>query len=107
MTELMSDAPEKLQQLYEVLQASKAAKYFVKVYWPEYPNRLSIRNAWGNEYDDILVHITIDGSNPEKFKYQVLSNNGLRSTEKYLTIEEKESVSSRTILEAVYRLLTP
>lgn len=103
----MSEIIPALQSLYKVLKASKAAEHFVKIEWENWPTMLSIRNAWGSECNDLIIHITLDEEHPEKFKYQALSNKGTNDSEKYLTIEEKKGVSQTVLLEVAYRLLTP
>lgn len=103
----MNEIIPELQSLYEALKASQVGAHITQINWGKWPKLLSIRNAWGGEDNDRIVHIKIDKSDPQKFSYQALSNEGLNDSEKYLTIEEKKGLSKAALLEVVYRLLTP
>lgn len=103
----MSDIIPILQSLYEDIKASKAGEHITKINWGDRPNTLSIRNAWGSEHNDHIIHIHIDEDDNQKFTYHAISNKKTRNPEKYLTIEEKRGVSKTTLLEVAYRLLSP
>ena len=102
----MEKTPQALTDLHEALKASKVGKHMTKIDWEDWPRVLSIRNKWGGEHNDRIVHITLNEA-PGKFNYHALSNERLNNSEKYLTIEEKEGVPNSAILEVATKLLTP
>ena len=103
----MSDIIPELQALYEALRASKVGEHITKITWGQWPRMLSIRNAWGGEYIDRIMHIGLDEDDARKFTYEVNSNEGMNNPEKYLPLEEKKGVSESALLEVAYRLLSP
>ena len=103
----MSDIIPELQSLYEALKASKVGKHITKINWGQWPRMLSIRNAWGDEYSDRIIHIGVDENDAQKFTYEAISNEGTNNPEKYLTLEEKKGISRAALLEVAYRLLSP
>ena len=102
----MSEIIQELQALYEALKASKVGEHIKKINWGQWPRVLSIRSAWGGEYNDHIIHINL-GEAPGKFNYHAISNKGMNDPEKYLTVEEKKGVSKEALLEVAYRLLSP
>ena len=103
----MNEISKELQVVYEALKAGKTAKHLTKIDWYDRTNLLSVRNTWGDEYNDIIVHISIDKEHPGKFTYHVIGNKELRDTEKYLTLETKEDVTQEVLMEVVHRFLSP
>ena len=102
----MSDIIPELQELYEILKSSKVGEHITKINWGQWPKNLSIRNTWGSERNDHIIHITL-GETPMTFDYHAISNKGMNDPEKYLTLEEKKGVSQAALLEVAYRLLSP
>ncbi|NIV68490.1 hypothetical protein GWN43_06595 [Candidatus Bathyarchaeota archaeon] len=100
----MQEIPQELQELYKTLKASKVGRYIVGINGRD--QVLSIRNVWGDERDDLIMHITLD-EQLGRFNYYALGNKDANNPERYLTIEEKEGVSSNTIVEVTTRLLMP
>ena len=103
----MSEIIPELQSLYEALKAGKVGGHITKINWGQWPRMLSIRNAWGGEYNDRIMHIGLDEDDARKFTYEAISNEGTNNPEKYLTLEEKKGVSQSALLEVAYRLLSP
>ena len=106
MSQTTTETPKQLQKLHKALKASKAAKYFDTIHWPEYPKRLSLENPKPSKYDDFIIHITVSEHNPERFAYLAQSNEFFDNPDKYLVVEAKEEASSKEVIEAVYRLLS-
>ncbi len=103
----MSETPKELQVLHEALKASKAAKYFVKIHWPEYFFRLILESPSATEYNQLLIHITVDKQHPGRFAYDALSNKPFNDSEAYKRLEQKDNATTEEIIEVVYRLLEP
>lgn len=56
-----------------------------------------MRNTWGSDRTDYIIHIGMDENDAEKFSHQAISNGELHDSEKYLTIEEKKGVSQAVL----------
>ncbi|MEL6358361.1 MAG: hypothetical protein AAFQ01_00300, partial [Bacteroidota bacterium] len=80
----MSEIIPELQALYETLKSSKVGEHITKINWGQWPKLLSIRNAWGGEYNDRIMHIGVDENDAQKFTYEAVSNEGTNNTETYL-----------------------
>ena len=89
---------QSLQTLFEALKASDAARYIGGSVSEE---RLSVGNPMAPEDNDVVIHITVDHTDPEKYAYRALSNAGFRNTEMYLELEEKQGVSKTEMIKVV------
>lgn len=103
----MKETPKELQVLHEALKASKAAKYFVKIHWPEYSKRLILESPSATESNQLLIHITVDKEHAGRFAYDALTNKAFNDSEAYKRLEQKDNATTEEIIEIVYRLLEP
>ena len=95
---------QSLQALFEALQASDAAKYIEKR-GSGSEESLSVGNPRAPEDNDVVIHITADHTDPEKYAYRALTNAGFWNTEMYIDLEEKQGISKTEMIKVVTRLL--
>jgi len=103
----MSETPKELQELHEVLKASKAADYFVKIHWPEFAHLLSLESPKAIESNQVLINIAVDTEHTGRFTYDVLSNKPSSNPEAYRRLEQKDNATTEEIIEVVYKFLEP
>lgn len=103
----MKEAPKELQELHEALKASKAAKYFVTIDWPEYYFRLILESPDSTDSNQLLIHLEVDNQHPGRFTYDALTNKPSINPEAYCRLEQKDNATTEEIIEVVYRLLEP
>lgn len=103
----MSETPKELQELHEVLTASKAADYFVKIHWPEFAYRLSLESPKATDDHQVLINIEVDKEHTGRFTYDVLSNKPSTNPEAYYRLEQKDNATTEEVIEMVYKFLEP
>ncbi|MEL7228134.1 MAG: hypothetical protein AAGL17_25715 [Cyanobacteria bacterium J06576_12] len=103
----MNEIPKELQNLHEALKASKAAKYFVKIHWPEFSYRLSLKSPQATDSNRLLINIEVDKQHPGRFTYSALTNKPFNDEQAYYELEKNDNATTEAIIEMVYRLLEP
>lgn len=103
----MSEIIPELQELYELLKASKVGEHITKIDQENRPEVLNVRTTWGSKSTDRMVYITLHDGAPHKFDYFTFSNEQTDNPEEYFVISEGIDVWIDAVLSMAYRILIP